>query len=1154
MKFGTATSASEVRDHIIECLRRELVGPSPGHPLVQLNGEEILRPQDPPRYRYSAGILFPKGVHFSAALDARDEAPDLETAAEVATGDEGAASENLGSTELPEAEGRSPEDRRPDTEGEVDAMASFLPSSMGISFLASPRGGLRLEATWGTYRKEVVRGYHPPKKDGGDQELWFRVPGKSKPIELSFEDLGGEAGGTKRKRITVSPEGGAGTLVVEVVSRRWSDGLERLVTVTLINDGEVVSPINEHCFFQCELKAFPLGDTSILPYPGRPEYMQDDEEVSLALLYRHRPTYAVGHGCSADWRLEDGRVVEVRTEVMPVFEQAPIVPLGDAEGVELSMRKLGELPAEGIVASCEALARAYEQWIADREGELSGLDGRLHERGREHLDRCRDCLARMRDGIALLRSDADAMAAFKIMNLAMVEQRAHYALSSEEDKRRSWRKGPGEAVPSTAYRPPEYPTTTRWRPFQLAFVLMNIRSFVDVHHPDRSLVDVIWFPTGGGKTEAYLGLAAFVILLRRLRAPDDAGTTVLMRYTLRLLTTQQFQRAASLICALEKRRRADPRRFGDVPITIGLWLGGSVTPNKDSDALHKLRQLEHGEADNPFVVLSCPWCGIDMGPREYDRGTRVFGYKPRTFSGGSTVGFRCEDPDCEFSSEPGLPLEVVDESIYRSPPTLLIGTVDKFAMMPWTPESRLIFGIDNPAAKSPPELIIQDELHLISGPLGSMVGHYETVIDELTHRQVDGKRVPAKIVASTATIARASEQIQAVYARRSALFPPQGLVAGESFFAREDTQASGRTYVGVLATAVPSHVTAQVRTLATLLQAPALVDGDPGALDRHLDPYWSLVVYFNSLRELGRASTLVQADIREHLNAVWDRIGLPIENERRNIEARRRRMKLDREIDIRRFINNFDELTSRMRSNEIPAVLQKLFTPRPSRDVVDLCYATNMIQVGLDVPRLSIMSIVGQPKGASEYIQASSRVGRGTGKPGLVITNFNPFKPRDRSHFENFRSFHENAYRHVEPTSVTPFSIPVCDRAIHAVAVALIRALFPHLRDSPRGGISSAERTEVTSIIMRRVEAVDPTEAVRARQALDRFFDDWDRRRPQEYGTLGVPVDPLMIPAGRALPPMLAHLAPVVRSTATSMRNVDADCEAAPIPFYSVEA
>ena len=1138
-----ASTTSDVRDYVIESLRRELIGPAPGYPMTQLNGEEILRQQDPPRYRYSAGILFPAGVNFSATMNAGEEAADINAAAPVGEeGVEGRASE-AGVDDRPEIEASASEDKTPDTDVEVDPTSTFLPSTIGISFLARVGGGFRIQCRWGTYKKTFIEGVSSLKPDGDPPLFWLRRQ-RSSVQDYAVEEIRKDRRARLRRRM-ISHAEDHGELEIDVISRLWEGGEFRLITVTLINTGRIAKPINENCFFQCSFAVIPAEGMEILEYPGRPVFLQDDEEKSLSLLYRHRPIYAVGHGCAADWDRADGPPVAVRTETMPVFEQPPVLPLETAEGVELSMRRLSEATPAALAASCHALCAAYRDWIEDRERELGSdpsLSPELEARGREHLRECHACLARIEDGISLLEVQSDALEAFQRMNLAMVEQRAHYALAAEDEHRRRWHKGLSGHLPERPFVQPDYPYETKWRPFQLAFVLMNVRSFVKPDSDERSLVDVIWFPTGGGKTEAYLGLAAFVILLRRLRDEDDAGTTVLMRYTLRLLTTQQFQRAASLICALELIRRHNPSRFGDMPISIGLWLGSSVTPNRNSQALIAFGQIKKDGGDNPFLMLRCPWCGIDMGPHDYDGDVRVFGYEKRPMvNGEQCVRFRCEDLGCAFSSEDGLPLEVVDEGLYRQPPTLLIGTVDKFAMMPWSPESRCLFGIDNPQAKTPPELIIQDELHLISGPLGSMVGHYETVIDEFTTAFRGGRRIPAKIVASTATIARASEQIMAVYARRSALFPPQGLRAGESFFAREGQGSAGRTYVGVLATAVPSHVTAQVRTLSTLLQAPAMAMTAGGKLDAIVDPYWSLVVYFNSLRELGRASTLVQADIREYLNAVWDRVGLSFEASYTG-------------VDQRRFINNFDELTSRMRSSDIPGVLQKLFTAKPAKDTVDLCYATNMIQVGLDVPRLSIISIVGQPKGASEYIQASSRVGRGRDKPGLVITNFNPFKPRDRSHFENFRPFHENAYRHVEPTSVTPFSIPVCERALHALAVALVRFRYARHRENPRLGLSDAERTEVTRIVMDRVALVEPVEIDRARDTLDRFLDDWQRRKPQNYGKVSeIPNDPLIYAAGRVLPPEFAHLIGAVKATATSMRNVDADCEATPIVVYPNE-
>jgi hypothetical protein len=1117
-----AQNADEVRDYIIDTLRRELVGPSPGYPVVQINREEILRPQDPPRYRYACGILFPRGVTYSGSLGAKEEAKDIETAEEI--------TDEIGTEAGEESDEDTSTDTAPEIDSEVNTSSMFLPSTMGISFLADVSGGLRIEATWGTYRKEAVRGYpsHIPGQE--ETELWFRSPGSSS-IDLDAKRLSG-----RRYRQTISPSDAHGVLVLDVISRPWQQGL-RLITVTLVNSTDGTAPINESCFFQCEFSVQPQGASRIHPYPGRPESMQDEEERSLSLLYRHRPTYAVGHGCAADWEISDGLVRKVRTEVLPVFEQAPILPRESLGGVELSMKRLSEASTEVILTACKSLAAAYREWIEQREIELAGdssLSKELKEAGTANLNQCRQCLSRMEDGISLLGTEADAMTAFRLMNRAMLEQREHYGLSVAT---RVWIEGDdGSAVPERPYTTPAYPETTRWRPFQLAFILMNVRAFVDPADETRSVVDIIWFPTGGGKTEAYLGLAAFVILLRRLRNASNAGTTVLMRYTLRLLTTQQFQRAASLICALERIRRADPVTFGSVPISIGLWLGGAVTPNRHIQALHEFARLSREGGENPFVVLSCPWCGAAMGAQPYGKGTRVFGYRQQKRHGmDDRIQFRCEDPGCDFQDEEGLPLEVVDDGIYERPPTLVIGTVDKFAMMPWESRSRLLFGIDNPEAKEPPSLIIQDELHLISGPLGSMVGHYETIVDAFSTDNESG--IPAKIIASTATIARASDQIRAVYGRRSMLFPPQGLVAGESFFAHEGTDVPGRTYVGVLASALPSHVTAQVRTLAALLQAPALVDAPEDAKD----PYWTLMVYFNSLRELGRASTLVQADIREYLNSVWDRIGL--------IES----LIPGQAKQLRRFINNFEELTSRLRSGDIPAILQKLFTALPSRDTVDLCYATNMIQVGLDVSRLSIISIVGQPKGASEYLQASGRVGRDARKPGLIVTNYNPFKPRDRSHFESFRPFHENAYRHVEPTSVTPFSIPVCERAIHALAVAVARFRFPELRDSPARGVKD-RRPAIVKIIRDRVAAIAPEEVGRATDILNRFLDDWERRRPQFYGDMsGNSPDPLIWPAGKPIRPDLVHLAELLRFTPSSMRNVDAECEAVPAQNYGTQ-
>ncbi len=611
-----------------------------------------------------------------------------------------------------------------------------------------------------------------------------------------------------------------------------------------------------------------------------------------------------------------------------------------------------------------------------------------------------------------------------------------------------------------------------------------------------------------------------------------------MRYTLRLLTTQQFQRAASLICAMEKIRRDDPQQFGTAPITIGLWVGSGVTPNKEEDAKSRLNELARKGGENSFILTSCPWCGAEMGRIEPQKGNGfIRGY--RKLLGPDRVRHVCDDSDCEFSKVSpqskieGLPVRIIDEHIYNSPPTLLVGTVDKFAMMPWIPEARKLFGIDVSERCDPPWLIIQDEMHLISGPLGSMVGHYETLVDALCERNIAGKKIKAKVVASTATISNAPDQIEKLFCRKkSVLFPSQGLKAGDSFFAIERNDLPGRKYVGVFATGLPSQMTTMVRTVSSMVQAPVT-----GAYSEdEIDPYWTQMIYFNSIRELGHAFTLVRGDIPEYLSVIANK-----------------RLELEKDSPKRRYIKQPKELTSRIASHEVASILGELFKQHhKEEDAIDVCLATNMIQVGLDVSRLSLMVIAGQPKTTSEYIQASSRVGREAEiGPGLVVTVLNPAKPRDRSHYEHFKAYHQSFYRYVEPTSVTPFAIPVRDRALHALVIALVRFLGgDDLRKNPGLEIDETLKERITKIIRERAHFVDPDEEKGTLDQLDLIWKRWKRLHAARYGYFGsddVAAD-LMVPANNQFEDTIRKPFP----TPTSMRNVDASCEAGIIAAYDI--
>ena len=1125
------------REFIVDFLRRELVGPSPGYPAVQIDGEEILRPQDPPRQRYGAGILFPMRAQ---VLSQDETAAGEDVAGDADSPDPDGIVERPDGAET-EAVQISPGEMPPDTDRDVTLANEFLPSAMGLTALVEVPDNICVDVSAGIYEHEELQWETRRDKDGREfyPKAWWRRS-IDRSIDLSSAELCGDR--TLILEKSAFDENGNPALALHVVSRPYAPSPEphrtRLITFTLVNRrlSEGKASDNADCFFQSGFSVRGAGgEACFLSYPERPRDPGDPEELSLQLLYLHRRTFAVGHGCAPEWaEPTSGRTTLIRTEVLPLYEVKPVLPT-QVEGLELRMIDLASDKPGTASTLCMRLTNAYEAWITAREREgdsRSDLSPELKETVRRHIGNCRECLRRMRDGAILLEQDPEAAGAFRLMNEAMLMQQIHYAISSQET--RPWVNTPHGLALAAPFNRPSYDDPERtWRPFQLAFILMNLRA---IAHPDcteRDIVDVIWFPTGGGKTEAYLGLSAFSVFLRRLRSPDHAGTTILMRYTLRLLTTQQFQRAASLICACEIIRRRELQRLGHERFSIGLWVGGDVTPNTEDNAVAALRQLHSGRGVNKFIILSCPWCGAALGPQQVGRSTRCKGY--RKLAHPARVRLICEDRDCDFSSGDGLPLAVIDEQIYDSCPTLLIGTVDKFAMLPFQPLARRLFGIDTPYP--PPELIIQDELHLISGPLGSMVGHYETVVDALCVNQTEGRRVPAKIIASTATISRAESQVKGLYGRSAFLFPPQALKAGDSFFAEEREDQVGRLYVGVFATALPSHVTAQVRTMGALLQAPKLFA--TGRADA-IDPYWTMMGYFNSLRELGHAATLIRADIREFLNAMWDRLGLRVDVVKAGA------------TDPRRFINRDVELTSRVQSSEIPAILQQLFTPydgSATSEAIDVCFATNMIQVGLDIPRLSLMTIVGQPKTTSEYIQASSRIGRDIERPGIVVANYNPFKPRDRSHYEHFRSYHHSIYQYVEPTSVTPFAVPVRERALHALVVTLCRFWGDaDLRARPNHPPDVALVERIKETIREKVLAADEDEWPATAVQLDAIVRRWSEAPPPRYGDFGPPSEemPLMYPAGGQRHPLWSNFWPPY-ATPSSMRNVDASCAARPL-------
>lgn len=1117
------------RDQLIEYIEKEFIGTDPidWPGMTQSNGEEILT-TDPPRTRYIAGILYPREAIDTDTDTQEGESEPMEESEDEDLGT--VPAKKLGEfTEFLE-----------NAEELINRSNAYRQSAISITVAVKNDDRVRVEVSAGTYTTLTAIDPKTERKVTSYPRTALSWKNDEKPLVLP----------TSENALRKDPVRDTGLQFD--ITYRYSAGDSTIYTFTLENAKEKKgdSVRDEECFFQVRFRLF--SEKGFSPLSEGQRITEDEDYRSNQLLYRNVHNYAIGHGCAADWE-ESDTVGWISTAIFPKYDIKPIVP-STIEGVSLEMLKMSPYGSfSDTVRELRLMCDKYRQWINELRTIRKGLAAEYTVTADRHISNCETCLSRMEKGIDLLEQNEYVRTAFQYMNLAMLMQQLHYNLPLqrwEDDGNNDIRLVNPINLPVATDPGTWYGDITRygkWRPFQLAFVLMNLRSMYDRNCNERRIVDLIWFPTGGGKTEAYLGLSAYTIFIRRLMNKDDKGTAILMRYTLRLLTAQQYERASAMICACDLIRNEHVDLFGKNRITIGLWVGSATTPNSIKAAVKAYEKLYNGGGNNPFVILKCPWCGAQMGPvskggSKWDvPGYRKIPGPHRSFG----FGFRCRNSCCDFSRE-NLPLFVVDETIYKETPTLLLGTVDKFAMLPFRPQAQSLFGYENGNKVTSPDLIIQDELHLISGPLGSMVGHYETLIHELcTTRTASGETHP-KIIASTATISRAKAQCHALYGCKEDdvfQFPPSGLDAGNSFFATEDREKNGRRYVGVLATGSSSDATTAIRLFAALLYGAKAMKVED---ERDRDPYWTNMGYYNSIRELGQAATWIRADIDQHLDVMYKRC---FDHKRYSPEEYRKN---------RRYIWRDEELTSRISGSEITASLANLGICYPGEEdadgkvkehPIDICLATNMISVGLDVSRLGLMTVAGQPKTTSEYIQATSRVGRNANDaPGVVFVLYRPGRPRDKSHYEHFKSYHSRVYCNVEPTSVTPFSAPVRERALHAIMVGMMRLEGSDIfnEDPPR--VPDEKLYErVRGIIEDRVEDIDSEELDATLDRMAYIIQCWEDWNPRKWEAGRNPdwsyadPTPLMYPAGSHPNEEWGDRG---IETPTSMRSVDASCEA----------
>lgn len=1068
---------AKARQIIIESLKKDLMGPE--------SQEEILQ-EDPSHNYYIVGMLSPLITARQKGVYSQEQEIGIDVA--YGEGEDFTAGEE--------------DDNEP-----VSVTSFSKPSSIGISFyLASITTSIELDVSWGDYCKTKEKTFD---EEGMEKERTYykRIP-RNETVHIELSDI------DKFKEYRLRSDSD----VCLYVSRILLKTGYFLVTVYIINKRANHETELEATMFQVELNAHSADEKRVFIA----ENICRDVLAKDEFYYEQRPILGRGHGCSASWgKPVDGKSSFVRTDFIPQYEFPGVsASINDFDPFFFSMITFGcKNKKKDIVNRLNALSESYAQWIKGCLSSDSKMDDSsfAKEVGNGVIQDCEKALNRIREGVRLVSENDLVLDAFCFMNRVMFFQ------NSIKNYSRAHGKGIKCCFADFADPRKRDPQNSEkrvndfaWRPFQIAFILMNIAGIVSVEHDDRNLVDLLYFPTGGGKTEAYLGLMAFTIAFRRLRASEDGeynldgGVTAILRYTLRLLTTQQRDRITKMVVAAEQERRKAYPKYGKEPISIGFWVGGGVTPNSfseldDSDnpveAKQKRRQLYK-------QLLTCPFCGTPLKDENFYIDIER-----------KAVDIYCSDDDCIFhryklENKQKIPVFLVDEEIYSHCPTIILSTVDKFARLPWDVKTNSLFGrVDRLCSRDgfvavgdehahhkktlnnsasiitevkpflPPELIIQDELHLITGPLGTIYGAYETVVEDMCSYVIGEKHIKPKYVVSTATIKNAPEQIRCLYAREKTFqFPPNGFEIGDSFFIREipvpesyekpdNTKSPFRKYVGVSAVG-QSVKTTLLRVYASVLQTTFDLSLKDEWKDV-IDPYYTLIGYYNSIRELGGAVRLLQDDIPKRIKYLQKRFNM------------KKIRYLNRSTNV--------EITSRKPSYQIPEQLEKLEIPFTERNCLDTAIATNMIAVGMDVDRLGLMVVSGQPKQNSEYIQATSRIGRLF--PGLVITLYNPYRPRDLSHYENFTGYHSQLYRFVEGTTATPFSARARDRVLHALIISAIRLKYPCFAANDSASaisqLTDEQLGEVKLLVLDRLNVIKPTVKADAEAEIDQFVDWW---------------------------------------------------------------
>lgn len=717
----------------------------------------------------------------------------------------------------------------------------------------------------------------------------------------------------------------------------------------------------------------------------------------------------------------------LRTTNVPWFEQPRFVTSTEPPA---TFESLARDPI-GILSEISTAMHAYDAEWDRMEGEyraaIADWDTRYGEEYSEDRQKFRDEMSRFDRGLDLVRSDADVQLAFRLTNQSFAGN----------------------------------PQKPAWRLFQIVFLVSQLPGLAALKTGtaedlgDRRHVDIVYFPTGGGKTEAYLAVIVFHLFLDRLRG-KTAGVSVWTRFPLRLLTLQQTQRAADVVGAAEViRRRHNDQRLSGTQIdgfSIGYLAGQEATPNELVAPLSGAAPDPNWSiATDPQArqrwkkVVRCPACRTPSVSVDFD---------PQS----ARVIHRCSERGCAFPRGE-LPVHVVDNELFRYLPSVVVGTIDKLASLGNQRKMAMLLGrvtgrcrvhgyccqeccqrgcrdaslitAGAPAGVSGPTLFVQDELHLLKEGLGTFDAHYETFVQELLRDF--GQTAPLKIVASSATIEAFERQADHLYGRPARVFPGPGPRLRASFYAMTRDYPQ-RLYLGVLPHNKTIHnamlelLEAYQREVWSLCQLPSGSPNpyggccSPGNTDWQtlIDPYRTSLCYFSATRELSSLRT----DLDAHSSPILRRDG---------IEPFR-----------------IEELSGSTSTDTVTRTLEHLERgDLPDRPAPNLVLATSMISHGVDVDRLNAMFFFGMPRQNAEYIQASSRVGRS--HCGIVFTCMKPARERDQSHFGYFVKYHEFLGRLVEPVAINRWSKFSLQRTLPGLFMAVL--LQDRANRQPRPGM-----------------------------------------------------------------------------------------------------